>query len=123
MARVASLNATRKLDERMLIIAHLQQLLNARRGQSPIAEDYGVIDMADLVHAFPDSLNQLQNSIRDTILKFEPRLKNVRVRQRQVEGVILLLHFEITAQLAKAGSRGVMRFRTEVNSAGGFKVR
>lgn len=122
MGRVASDSVTRSIDERSSIVAHLESLLNARKGQSPCAPDYGVIDMVDIVHSFPNSLGKLQISIRDTILKYEPRLKNVRVRHKENEDDVLQLRFEITGQLSAPGSRGLLRFETLVNSSGAFTV-
>ena len=78
--------------------------------------------MVDMMHSFPNSLGELQSSIRETITKYEPRLKNVRVRYQENTENVLLLRFEITAQLAKLGSRGLLRFKTQVNSSGAFKV-
>ncbi len=121
MSRIAS-GDTRSVDERESIVAHLQALLNARKGQSPIAPDYGIVDMVDMVHSFPNSLGELQSSIRETITKYEPRLKNVRVRYQENPENLLLLRFEITAQLTKLGSRGLLRFKTQVNSSGAFRV-
>ncbi len=122
MGRIASKTVTRSVDDRSSIVEHLQALLNARKGQSPCSPDYGVIDMVDLVHSFPQALGDLQISIRDTILKYEPRLKNVRVRFKENDDNVLALRFEITGQLSAPGSRGLLRFQTLVNSSGAFSV-
>ena len=122
MSRISSDTSSRALDERESIVGHLQALLNSRKGQSPVCPDYGVIDMVDLVHAFPRALSDLQKSIRDTIQEYEPRLKNVRVRHITDEHDVLTMHFEVTGQLSRPGSRSMLRFRTQVNSSGNFDV-
>ncbi len=112
----------RSLDERESIVEHLQALLNTRKGQSPVAPGYGVIDLVDLVHSFPQALPDLQVSIRETIQEYEPRLKNVRVRHIQDDELVLTLRFEVTGQLSRPGARGLLRFQTQVNSSGSFEV-
>jgi type VI secretion system protein len=98
------------------IAAHLRVLLNSRQGEAAISPTYGVADFASLVHS-PQSPQALAASIRATILEFEPRLKNVAVRQVE-DGQPLVLRFEITAAIAAKGSREVLKFKTEVSPAG-----
>jgi type VI secretion system protein len=118
----SGLRATRALDEHDSIIEHLRVLLNARRGSSPTAPDFGIPDFSDLVHAFPGAIQTLQRSIKDTILAFEPRLKQVAVRHTPTEDP-LTLRFEITAVLADArGGKGSLRFNTAMSSGGHVNV-
>jgi type VI secretion system protein len=98
------------------IASHLRVLLNSRQGEAAVAPSYGVTDFASLVHS-PQSPQALAASIRATILEFEPRLKNVSVRQVE-DGEPLVLRFEITAAIAAKGSREVLKFKTEVSPAG-----
>ena len=98
------------------IAAHLRVLLNSRQGEAAIAPSFGVTDFASLVHA-PQSPQMLAASLRTTILEYEPRLKNVTVRQVD-DGDPLVLRFEITAAIAAKGSREVLKFKTEVSAAG-----
>jgi type VI secretion system protein len=103
------------------ILAHLQALLNARQGEAPCARHYGIVDLSDIVHAFPAAVSQLVKSIRATVAEFEPRLKNVTVRQQQDENP-LVLRFEIAAQLARPKSSGTLRFATTVLPGGRIEV-
>jgi type VI secretion system protein len=98
------------------IAAHLRVLLNSRRGEAAIAPSFGVADFAALVHS-PQSPQALAASIRATILEYEPRLKNVAVRQVE-GGDPLVLSFEITAAIAAKGSREVLKLKTHVSPAG-----
>ncbi len=103
------------------IAAHLRMLLNTRKGEAVTAPNFGVVDFTELVHGFPSSIQVLQQSIRATILEFEPRLKTVTVRHTPDDNP-LLLRFEISAQLAEKGARGSLRFQTQVGPGGKIDV-
>lgn len=113
--------ADRDSDEAASIVEHLRVLLNTRRGGSATAPDFGVVDFTELVHAFPGAVQTLQASIRATVLEYEPRLRNVSVRFLPDEDP-LVLRFDITAQMAERGARGVMRFRTQITPGGKVDV-
>lgn len=121
LSRVRAGADSRPLDEVESITEHLRALLNTRQGESATTPDFGVVDMSDILHNFPDAVQFLQRSIRQTILQYEPRLKNVSIRHVPTDEQ-LTLHFEIVAQLARKGSRGVIRFHTHVSPAGKIDV-
>lgn len=110
-----------RVGELESIVAHLQDLLNTRSGESLSASDYGIVDFADVVHNFPEATQVLQQSIRATILKYEPRLRNVSVHPVQ-SGDVLMVAFEISARLASGAQRGVFRVRTELTPSGKMQV-
>jgi type VI secretion system protein len=88
------------LDDRLhSIINHLQRILNTFQGSAQIAEDLGIPDITHFLRTIPDSVQSLENSIKDTIQKYEPRLKNVRVRYNQLITSDLCLSFQITGQI------------------------
>lgn len=109
------------VEEVRSIVAHVTKLLNTRQGDAPCAPGYGVIDFADMVHAFPASAQQLARSIRATILEYEPRLRNVSVRHVEDEAGTML-RFEIAAQLAQAKSGRTLRLDTTVRPGGRIDV-
>lgn len=121
LSRIKAGADSRPLDEVESITEHLRSLLNTRQGESATTPDFGVIDMNDLLHAFPDAVQILQRSIRQTILQYEPRLKNVSIRHVPTDEP-LVLNFEIVAQLARRGARGVVRFHTHVTPTGKVDV-
>lgn len=104
------------------IVAHLRDLLNTRQGEAITVPEFGVIDFTDLVHNFPDAIQLLQRSIRATILQFEPRLKNVVVQHVRDEDV-LILKFQISAQVSTRQGRGGVRFETQLRAGGHVTVR
>jgi type VI secretion system protein len=109
-------------DERAEIVEHLRVLLNTRLGDSSTAPDFGVLDFSEVVHSLPGSVNQLQTSIRATLLRYEPRLTNVIVRYVKSDDP-LQIRFEIIADAvdSKRG-RGRLQFQTRLHAGGRFDV-
>ena len=98
-------------------------MLNTRQGNVPVASDYGIPDLADMVHSFPDAIRIMEQAIRTTIEKYEPRLANVRVRYSGSEDDVFSLHYEVTAMLKPSGSGRAVLFETRVESNGEVSVR
>ena len=110
----------RKVDTVESVMEHLRVLLNTCVGDAPTVPDFGLTDFSDIVHELPKGVHKIQQSIRDVILKFEPRLKNVSVRYIPDQEP-LTLRFEVVARV-NDDSRSVVRLRTRMESGGGFKV-
>lgn len=108
------------IDEVDSVLEHLRVLLNTRQGEAPCALDFGVLDLSDVVHAFPIAYDQLAQAIRATILEYEPRLRSVTVRHLPDDG--LTLRFEIGAQLAGPRGNRAVRFATTVRPGGRYDV-
>lgn len=104
------------------ILYHLQRILNTRRGSVPISEDYGIPDFTELLYSYPESIRDIETSIRQTIQKYEPRLKAVRVNFIPQEEDVLSLRFQIIAQLATDLDKVPVLFETVVDSDGKIKV-
>lgn len=119
LARLSS--GGQRIGELESIIANLHQLLNTRVGEALAAYDLGIIDFADVVHNFPEATQVLQQSIRSTIIKYEPRLRSVAVHPVQGNDP-LSLAFEISARMASGAQRGNFRLRTELQATGRMKV-
>jgi len=116
---------TRKDPKRVVdsVLNHLQRILNTRQGSVPIGEDYGVPDFTDLVSAYPDGVRDFERSIRQTIQKYEPRLKAVRVHFVPLEEDVLSLGFQITGRLATEDHKESIVFQSVVGSGGKITVR
>lgn len=121
LSRLSSQSPSRENDEVQSIISNLRAILNTRVGDSPAAPDFGVIDLCDLYHDFPNATQFLQRSIRDTIQKYEPRLSSVRVRPAVSEDPLTLV-FDISARLANDRKRGLVRVRTQVSHGGRVEI-
>ena len=115
---------TREDPERTIdsVLKHLQRMLNTRQGSVPIAEDYGVCDFTDFACAYPDSIRDFERSIRQTIQKFEPRLKAVRVSLIPSDEDLLSLRFHIVARLATDEKNIPVLFESVLDSDGKISI-
>ena len=104
------------------VLRHLQRILNTKQGNVPIAEDYGVPDFTDFLHSYPDSVREMERTLRLVIQKYEPRLKAVRVSFVPQDESTLSLSFQITARLSTEEKTQVL-FETRVDSEGKIEVR
>ena len=61
--------------------------------------EYGVMQLSELIHDFPEAIGIMQRAIKATLATHEPRLKNVQVRHIKEEGAPsgMALEFEISA--------------------------
>ena len=105
------------------VLRNLRRLLNSHHGITPIGDDYGIPDLSDALHSFPETNSKMRNSIREAIEKYEPRLSQVRVKLNESPDDPLALHFEITAQLITADERKHIWFETRVDPTGQVQVR
>ncbi len=120
LSRITGASA-RGVDDVELIIGNLQALLNTRLGDAVSAEGFGVVDLVDIVHDFPAAAQIMQRSIRATISKYEPRLRNVSVRLVASDDP-LILTFEISGRMVGDRRRGVVRLRSEMTHGGRVSV-
>ncbi len=115
----------RAQDLESVVLEHLGRLLNTRAQSSPTVPDYGVAEVSELLHEFPDANGVMQRTLKQTVAKFEPRLKNVQVRMvEDAEGKdALRVHFEITGQLVfPNGNRQALRVTTSIDPSGSVEL-
>jgi type VI secretion system protein len=105
------------------IIRHLERILNTRQGNVPIADDYGIPDFTDLSSGFSDALRDLERTIRNTIQKYEPRLKSVRVKFIPQEENTLAVTFQIVGQLILEEEKNPITFQSVMDSDGKFTIK
>ena len=104
------------------VLRHLRRMLNTWHGHTLTLPDYGIPNLSELVHSFPESIALMQRAIKRSIEEYEPRLRRVRVRPAQSEEDLLTLHFEISADLVTAGEKAAIRLDTRVDSVGRMQV-
>ncbi len=104
------------------VVDHLQRILNTRQGNVPVAEDYGIPDFVDFLQTYPESVHQIEGSIRNAIDRYEPRLSGTSVTFIPREEDELTLRFQIIARLAIEGDRQVL-LETVVDTDGRVRVR
>ena len=105
------------------IIRHLERILNTRRGSAPIAEDYGIPDFTDLRSGFPEAIRDLERTIRDTLQKYEPRLRSVRVKFIPQEEDMLTVSFQIVARLILEEEKDPVVFESIMDPDGRVTIR
>jgi type VI secretion system protein len=106
------------------VMRNLHRILNSRRGGARTVPDYGLPDLADVVHSFPDVIVELSRIIKECIERYEPRLRNVRVTFVPDEADLLILRFHIAAELAAAsGERQRISFESTISSSGKATIR
>ena len=105
------------------ITLHLQNVLNTRQGGVQIAEDYGLPDFNDVLHSQAGAPREIEKAIRQTIQKYEPRLRSVRVRYIPIEGALMSLNFEIHARLAVKGEEEPVVFESQLGQDGKVTIR
>lgn len=118
LSRLAS--GKRQNDTISSVVDHLRDMLNTARGESVTVPDYGLVDFSDVCHNMPEAIGAIQQSIRATILKYEPRLRNVSVRFVPSDEP-LSVKFEVVARLADS-RRSVVRLRTAMTTGGQITV-
>ena len=95
------------------VVRNLTFLLNARRGAIAHLPDYGLPDLGSLYRGMPDSIEELRQTVQETIEKYEPRLRRVRVKVLPSESSHMRLALMLTSELD--GER--VRFTTTFSSA------
>lgn len=105
------------------VLEHLQRILNTRHGSVQIAEDYGLPDFTDIVNNYPESIRDLERSIRHMIQKYEPRLSGVRVNFIPQENDMLSLSFKIVARLELDDQKMPVLFESQVDTSGKVSVK
>ena len=100
--------------------AHLLRMLNSRWDHAPAQPDYGIPDLNEFMFAYPDSVTPMRQAIQASVEKYEPRLKDVKVRWSPDEEDPLNVRFEITARLITDGDAVPVSFATNASPASGL---
>lgn len=99
---------------------HLQRLLNARYDVLEHLPEHGLPDLPSLYDALPYSSDMLARLVRDTIVRFEPRLKHVQVTAKREHGSDCVVQLDVTGVVPEGG---MARFRTLFQSDGAADIR
>ncbi len=54
-------------ETRESVLQHLRNMCSTRRGTMVTAPDFGVVDVSELVHSFPDAIALMARTIRQSI--------------------------------------------------------
>jgi type VI secretion system protein len=119
-ARTIHENTGRLADS---VLANLRHMLNSRQGSAPFDAEYGIPDLADIVHSFPDAIAGMRKAIKTAIERYEPRLRRVVVRPVETADDPLALHFEITGELVTEGEKASLWVETRIDSTGRVELK
>jgi type VI secretion system protein len=101
------------------IMDHLNRIFNTRVGSLSHLPDYGLPDISDVYRRGENGIAQLQEAIAETITRYEPRLKKVRVIPRSADPREFRLVFIVSAELQQGG---LVRFQTTFTSTGASSI-
>lgn len=102
---------------------YLQRILNTRQGNAPISEHFGLPDLTDLPSSMDgETVRELQQAMQRMVIRYEPRMEEIRVSVRRKEEDAGNLAFQITGKLsARDGSQPAV-FEAEVEPGGQIRV-
>ncbi len=106
---------------RASVLEHLKNMCRTRRGSIRTRPDYGLPDLGELVHSFPDALSKLRDALLHTIEAYEPRLRNVKVTHVPSTSLELMVRFEIRGVLVDSRDAPV-RFETQMSASRSIDV-
>lgn len=101
---------------------HMVCLLNARHGMSEAAPDYGLPALSDLMAGSEQYVRLVQDAIRTTIEKYEPRLRRVRVAHQAAEGTRQTLVFRIDAVMVGRSGEHRVWYETSFAPTGELNI-
>ncbi len=107
-------------NRRMLsIMDHLKRLFNTREGSLTHLKDYGLPDISEIYRKMPHGVEELQEAIKRTVEAYEPRMKKIKVMQRNSESDKFKLVFIISGEQKDGGT---IRFQTTFTSMGNSTI-
>ena len=93
-------------------------MLNTRQGSTPIAMDYGIPDFTNFPgETLSETGERMESIIKETLLKYEPRLSDIKISFDSKAGDILALRFKLDAILTSDQGIPVV-FETVLSSSG-----
>jgi type VI secretion system protein len=108
---------------RASILENLAHMCGTRLGTMLTCPDYGIADVSEMIHAFPEAIQLMGNTLRHTIRTYEPRLQNVQVVHVPSEGHDLTLRFAIHARVVMDGVKRAIEFETMLDTSRRITVR
>ena len=105
------------------ILSNLIHMCTTRAGTMLTCPDYGIADVSEMIHSFPDAISIMAQSLRHTIQNYEPRLQNVQVVHVPTEATDLTLRFEIRARVVLDGSKTAVKFETALDTSRRLTIR
>lgn len=93
------LNPLPAVDVVTSIREHLTKLLNARQGSLIHLPDYGLPDLGEIYEKLPESVEILQNALKNLIFRYEPRIKTLTLTVIPVQHADTVISFTLFCTL------------------------
>jgi type VI secretion system protein len=88
-------------DELNSIFEYLQKILSTKEGSTLIAYDFGIPDISNFhTQNYGEYVSFLEKKLKNTIEKFEPRLKNIKITYFDKYTDKSILNFRIEGELS-----------------------
>ena len=116
----------RAMSDREIRDSILQNLIHmcmTRAGTMLTCPDYGIADVTEMIHSFPDAITIMAQSLRHTIQTYEPRLQNLQVVHVPSELADLTLRFEVRGRVVLEGSKTAVKFETALDPSRKLTIR
>ncbi|GAB6074656.1 type VI secretion system baseplate subunit TssE [Nautilia lithotrophica] len=105
-------------EELESIFEYLKKILSTKEGSTLIAYDFGIPDISNYhEQSYGEYIRSLEEKLKNTIEKYEPRLKNIKVKYIDKYKDKSILTFLIEAQLAH-NEKYPVTFETQIKSSG-----
>jgi len=105
------------------VITHLRCILNTRQGSVPLDSQFGVPDFTNLAGGLSSgSVRDIENAIRQVVMRYEPRLRSPRVSLRADAGDPMSLRFDLDGRVNVDGQDLPLQLSTVVGSNGKVSV-
>lgn len=104
------------------ILKYIQKILSTKQGSAIISYDFGIPDVTNFHDkSYGQYIKDMEDSLIGTIMKFEPRLQNVKVIYDKQDEKTTMMHFKIEAQLKDYENIPVV-FQTVINPDGKVEI-
>lgn len=81
------------------VIDNLNRLFNSRQGTIDHLPDYGLPNLSEIYRDAPETIELFRGAIRETVEKYEPRMRRVRVTHQPSDPHAGRLVFLLTGEL------------------------
>ena len=102
------------------ILGNLGRLFNTRRGTLAHVPEFGLPDLSDVSRAAPAEVESVRRAIRESVERFEPRLRRVRVDRDVSDPSSPYLVFLLSAEIEMFGK---VQFQTTIRADDLVEVR
>lgn len=116
LKKITGENLRRQQEEDMIasIQSNLVLILNTRQGMTEHLPDFGLPDIHYVYNSLPQSLDALGEEIRQSLQKYEPRLRNIQVRFVSKSSDTFRATYHILGEIREGAEVSRIAFKTEV---------